>query len=61
MHETFSNLGIIYNQTSKEVGILLQDLKLLDRTRRRHIYDGLNFQRIDLNAFVGNNESEQSP
>ena len=29
--------------------------------RRRNIYDGLNFQRIHLNAFVGNNEFEQSP
>ena len=45
----------------KKIGLPLQALKLPDRTRRRHIYYGLNFQRIHLNTFVGNNESEQSP
>ena len=42
-HETFSDLGIINDKTSKKVGLSLQALKLPERTRRRQIYNGLNF------------------
>ena len=59
LYETFSDLGIIYDKTSKEVEIPLKDLKLLDGMRRRQIYYRLNFQRIHLNTFVRNNEPDQ--
>ena len=58
MHETFSDLGIIYDKMSEKVGLPLQALKLPDGTRRRKIYNGLNFQGIHLNTFTRDNESK---
>ena len=60
MHETFGDLGIIHDKTSKKVRLSLQAMNFIDGMRRRQIYNGLNFQRIHLNTFVRNNEPEQS-
>jgi hypothetical protein len=61
VHKTFLSLDIVGNESTENVFLPLQTLKLTNGTRRRKIDNSLNLQGINQDPMLGHKEAYKSP
>ena len=55
--EPLSASGIIWDEASQKIGLLLQALQLPEGLRWRYLFDGLDLEGVHTNPLLGHNKT----